>query len=160
MDKLHLVCVDENAEVTFNLLRDLAPLSKLMTLSQCNCAEDALKKIDEIDRQGDFLVLIISGLLSTADSSISLLEHIAEDTRFHLSKRILISDDTSKQVLINAINVAHVNRFYEYNWNAETLLKQATVLATKYIFAKGLDYEKYQTHLDSETILKRIRNSI
>ncbi|WP_413692783.1 hypothetical protein [Psychromonas sp. KJ10-2] len=44
MDKLHLVCVDDNTEITFNLLQTLSPLSNFMTLSQCNSADEALKK--------------------------------------------------------------------------------------------------------------------
>ena len=160
MDKLHLVCVDDNAEVTFNLLHDLAPLSKLMTLSQCNSADDALAKINEIDKQGDFLVLIVSGLTRCKESTELLLESIAEDIRFLHTKRILVTNDASKDVLINAINITHVNRFYELNWDADILLQQARVLVTKYIFAKGIDYEKYQTHLDSETILTRMRRSL
>jgi len=160
MDKLHLVCVDDDAEVTFNLLQALSPLTQFMTLSQCNSADEALKKMGEIDRQGDFLVLIVSGITHCQGSQVSLLESIAEDIRFVHTKRILIAGDTAKEVFINAINVAHVNRFYELNWDADTLLQQARVLVTKYIFAKGLDYEKYQAHLDYETILKRVRRSI
>ncbi|RBW46128.1 response regulator [Psychromonas sp. B3M02] len=160
MDKLHLVCVDDNTEITFNLLQTLSPLSNFMTLSQCNSGDEALKKMDEIDRQGDFLVLIVSGITQCASCDVPLLEQIAEDIRFIHTKRILISNDTSKEVFINAINIAHVNRFYEQDWDEEMLLKQVRVLVTKYIFAKGLEYEKYQAHLDSETILKRMRRTV
>lgn len=153
MDKLHLICVDKNTEVTFNLLHDLAPLTECLTLSQCHSVDDALTKLDTMDRQGDCVALIVSG-------STQLLELIAEDTRFEKTKRILIASSLSKDVLINAINVAHINRIYESSWNADILLQQARVLLTKYIFDMGLDYEKYQTQLDAETILKRMRKSI
>jgi len=160
MDKLNVICVDENAEITFKLLHDLAPLADWLTLAQCNSADDALNKLDNIDRQGDFVALIISGLTQFTSNSKQLLDVIAEDARFKHSKRILITSDTSKEVLINAINVAHVSRFYESNWDADILLQQVRVLTTKYIFAKGLDYEKYQAHLDSKTILKHMRRSV
>tara|TARA_R110001583_G_scaffold2536_8_gene18273 strand:- start:446 stop:931 length:486 start_codon:yes stop_codon:yes gene_type:complete len=160
MDKLHIICVDENAEITFKLLHDLSPLAEWLTLVQCNSADDALSKLDNIDRQGDFVALLISGLIQCTGDVKQLLDVVAEDVRFRHSKRILISSDTSKEVLINAINVAHVNRYYEPNWDADILLQQARVLVTQYIFAKGIDYEKYQAHLDSETILKRMRRSV
>ena len=160
MDKLHIICIDENVEVTFKLLHDLAPLAEWLALVQCNSADEALKKLDSIDRQGDFVALLISGLTQCTENAVQLLDVIAEDARFKHTKRILISSNTSKEVLINAINVAHVSRFYESNWDADILLQQARVLLTKYIFAKGLDYEKYQANLDSETILKRMRRNL
>ena len=160
MDKLHLVCVDENSEVTFKLLHDLAPLIKCLTFSQCHSADEAITKLDSIDRQGDLVAILVSGLTECTETSTQLLEVIAEDTRFDHTKRILIASDTSKEVLIKAINVAHINRFYESNWDAEILLHEARVLLTKYIFAKGLDYEQYQAQLDTETILKRMRKRL
>ena len=160
MDKLHVVCVNENAEIAFKLLHDLAPLSEWLTLSQCHSADEALEKVDNIDRQGDFLALLISGLTQCSNNSMQLLDEIAEDSRFRHTKRVLISSDTSKQVLINAINVSHISRFYEPTYEAGVLLQQARILLTKYIFAKGLDYEVYQAYLDSETILKRMRRSV
>ncbi len=160
MDKLHVVCVNENAEIAFKLLHDLAPLSEWLTLSQCHSADEALEKVDNIDRQGDFLALLISGLTQCSNHSMQLLDEIAEDSRFRHTKRVLISSNTSKQVLINAINVSHISRFYEPTYEAGVLLQQARILLTKYIFAKGLDYEEYQAYLDSETILKRMRRSV
>ena len=160
MDKLHLVCVDENNEVTFKLLHDLAPLIECLTVTQCHSADEAITKLDSIDRQGDLVAILVSGLTECTETSTQLLEVIAEDTRFDHTKRILIASDTSKEVLINAINVAHINRFYESNWDADILLQQARVLLTKYIFAKGLDYEQYQAQLDTETILKRMRKRL
>ncbi|WP_137297395.1 MULTISPECIES: response regulator [unclassified Psychromonas] len=160
MDKLHLVCVDEDSEVTFKLLHDLAPLTEFLTFTQCHSADEAITKLDSIDRQGDFVAILVSGLTECAECAKQLLDVIAEDTRFDHTKRILIANDTSKEVLINAINVAHINRFYELDWDAELLLQQVRVLLTKYIFAKGLDYEKYQSQLDSETILKRMRKRL
>lgn len=160
MDKLHLICIDENVETTFNMLHDLAPLAECLTLVQSNSADDALIKIDAIDRQGDFVALLVSGLVKLAENGNQFLDVIADDPRFEHTKRILIASDVSREELISAINVAHINRFYESAWDKEVLLKQARVLLTKYVFAKGLDYEKYQAHLDSETILKRLRKSI
>jgi two-component system chemotaxis response regulator CheY len=160
MDKLHIVCVDENVEITFNLLRDLASLAESFTLSQCNSAEDAITKLDAIDKEGDFVALVISGLLQCPDNPSQLLTMLAGDIRFWHSKKVLITDDISKELLFNAINVAHINRLYETKWDGELLLQQARILVTDYVFAKGLDYEQYQSHLDSETILKHMRRRI
>lgn len=160
MDKLHIICVDENVEMTFNLLHDLAPLAECFTLSQCNSADEALIKLDAIDKEGDFVALLISGLIQCPDNPAQLLAMLAGDIRFWHSKKILITDEMSKELLFNAINVAHINRLYETTWDGELLLQQARILVTEYVFAKGLDYEKYQAYLDSDTILKYVRSSI
>ena len=160
MDKLHIICVDENVEMTFNLLHDLAPLAECFALSQCNSADEAINKLDAIDKEGDFVALLISGLMQCPNNPEQLLTVLAGDSRFWHSKKVLITDDISKELLFNAINVAHINRLYETTWDGELLLQQARILVTDYVFAKGLDYEKYQAYLDSETILKHMRRRI
>ncbi|WP_153448301.1 response regulator [Vibrio algicola] len=159
MDKLHIVCVDENVEITFKLLHDLAPLSDLVTVHQYNSADKALSGIKELDKHGEFVAVVVSNIITCSESGAPLLEVIADDPDFRFTKRVLITDNPSKDVLSHAINVAHISRFYEFDWDAEVLLQQARSLVTKYVFAKGLDYHKYQALLDYETILKRMRRN-
>ncbi len=55
MEKLNVICVDDQREVLSAVLKDLAPLTQWLNVEDCESADEALDLMDELDAEGEFI---------------------------------------------------------------------------------------------------------
>ncbi len=156
MDKLNVICVDDKPDMVLALVHDLAELNDWVRFQSCYSAEDALQVMAKLDSQGFEIGLVISDQHMPGKNGVQLLESIAQDGRFRHTKTMMLSGNASKDILLDAINLAHVDRFYEKPWDKDVLLTHARELLTEYVFARGIDYMALQSKLDAGVILKHM----
>lgn len=53
MEKLNIICVDDQREVLSAVLQDLEPLSRWINIEDCESADEALELMDDLDAQGN-----------------------------------------------------------------------------------------------------------
>lgn len=53
MEKLNIICVDDQREVLSAVLQDLEPLSRWINIEDCESADEALDLMDDLDAQGE-----------------------------------------------------------------------------------------------------------
>lgn len=157
MEKLNLICVDDQREVLSAVLQDLEPLSTWLNIEDCESAAEALELMDDFDAEGEFVALIISDHVMPGKTGVELLTEISQDGRFSTTKKILLTGQATHQDTITAINLARIESYFEKPWNAEILRERARTLVTEFIFDQGLDYTDYQGNLDQNVVLARLR---
>ncbi|UGA55903.1 response regulator [Vibrio sp. VB16] len=157
MEKLNLICVDDQREVLSAVLQDLEPLSTWLNIEDCESAAEALELMDDFDAEGEFVALIISDHVMPGKTGVELLTEISQDGRFSTTKKILLTGQATHQDTITAINLARIESYFEKPWNAEVLRERARTLVTEFIFDQGLDYTDYQGNLDQNVVLARLR---
>ncbi|MUI53459.1 response regulator [Aliivibrio fischeri] len=157
MEKLNLICVDDQREVLSAVLQDLAPLKTWVNIEECESADEALDLLDELDGEGGYIALVISDHIMPGKNGVELLTDVSHDYRFLRTKKVLLTGQATHQDTITAINRARIESYIEKPWNASELLALATRLITEYIFDKGLEYTDYQEHLDQQVVLDRLR---
>ncbi|AAW85549.1 response regulator [Aliivibrio fischeri] len=157
MEKLNLICVDDQREVLSAVLQDLAPLKTWVNIEECESADEALDLLDELDSEGGYIALVISDHIMPGKNGVELLTDVSHDYRFLRTKKVLLTGQATHQDTITAINRARIESYIEKPWNASELLALATRLITEYIFDKGLEYTDYQEHLDQQVVLDRLR---
>ncbi|EHN70694.1 response regulator [Aliivibrio fischeri] len=157
MEKLNLICVDDQREVLSAVLQDLAPLKTWVNIEECESADEALDLLDELDSEGGYIALVISDHVMPGKNGVELLTDVSHDYRFLRTKKVLLTGQATHQDTITAINRARIESYIEKPWNASELLALATRLITEYIFDKGLEYTDYQEHLDQQVVLDRLR---
>jgi len=157
MEKLNLICVDDQREVLSAVLQDLAPLKSWVNIEECESADEALDLLDELDSEGGYIALVISDHVMPGKNGVELLTDVSHDYRFLRTKKVLLTGQATHQDTITAINRARIESYIEKPWNASELLALATRLITEYIFDKGLEYTDYQEHLDQQVVLGRLR---
>ncbi|MUL10127.1 response regulator [Aliivibrio fischeri] len=157
MEKLNLICVDDQREVLSAVLQDLAPLKSWVNIEECESADEALDLLDELDSEGGYIALVISDHIMPGKNGVELLTDVSHDYRFLRTKKVLLTGQATHQDTITAINRARIESYIEKPWNASELLALATRLITEYIFDKGLEYTDYQEHLDQQVVLDRLR---
>jgi two-component system chemotaxis response regulator CheY len=157
MEKLNLICVDDQREVLSAVLQDLAPLKIWINIEECESAGEALDLMDELDSEGGYIALVLSDHVMPGKSGVELLTEVSHDYRFLRTKKVLLTGQATHQDTITAINRARIESYIEKPWNADELRALVTRLVTEFVFDKGLEYTDYQEHLDQQVVLNRLR---
>lgn len=156
MDKLNIICVDDEREVLNAVLKDLSPLDAYFQVEGCESADEALALIDELDAAGEYVALLISDHVMPGKTGVELLTEVSQDVRFAQTKKVLLTGQATHQDTIAAINQARIESYFEKPWQAEALLARARSLVTEYLFDKGMDYEPWLDALDNSVIYRRL----
>ncbi len=156
MEKLNIICVDDQREVLSAVLQDLEPLNQWLNIEDCESAAEALELMDELDANGEYVALVISDHVMPEKTGVELLTEISADTRFLFTKKVLLTGQATHTDTINAINSAGINRYFEKPWTTVELIECVRTLVTEFIFDKGLDYTLWQSDLDQMVVLNRL----
>ncbi|GAK83800.1 putative chemotaxis protein CheY [Vibrio ponticus] len=157
MDKLNIICVDDQREVLSAVLHDLDPLTAWLNIEDCESADEVLSLMDELDAEGEFIAVLVSDHVMPGKTGVELLTEVSKDRRFMLTKKVLLTGQATHTDTIQAINTAGINQYFEKPWQADLLVESITRLATEYIFDAGLDYQQYHQYLDQLVVLERLR---
>ncbi|MCM2680246.1 response regulator [Echinimonas agarilytica] len=152
MEKINIICVDDQREVLSAVVRDLQPLSEWFTIEECESADECLSLMEELDEQGEHIALVISDHVMPGKSGVVMLSEIANDARYRHTRKILLTGLASHQDTIDAINGAGVDRYFEKTWNANELIVACKSLLTHYLLDAGLDYDAMIGVLDVQTL--------
>jgi len=157
MDKLNVICVDDQREVLSAVLHDLEPLSEWLNIEDCESADEVLALMDELDSEGECIAVLVSDHVMPGKTGVELLTEVSQDRRFSVTKKVLLTGQATHTDTIQAINSAGINQYFEKPWQAEVLVESITRLVTEYIFDAGLDYTAYHGFLDPQVVLERLR---
>ena len=157
MEKINIICVDDQQEVLDSVMRDLRSLSPLVRLEEASGTADCLRLAEQIDEQGDFVAVIISDQVMPGGSGTELLAKIAADSRFAKTRKVLLTGQATHADTINAINEGQVDNYVEKPWVPEKLLATVKRLLTLYILEQGIDYKPFMSILDNATLLSKLR---
>lgn len=91
MEKLNIICVDDQREVLSAVLQDLEPLSRWINIEDCESADEALELMDDLDAQGEWVAVVISDHVMPGKSGVELLSEISADPRFIHTKKVLLT---------------------------------------------------------------------
>jgi two-component system chemotaxis response regulator CheY len=157
MQKLKIVCVDDQREVLAALRKDLAQLQEACDIIDCESADEVIEVLDEIEAEDGQAALIISDHVMPGKSGVELLIEVRQDGRFPNTRKLLLTGMATHQDTINAINNANIDNYIEKPWTEDNLLKTTKILLTKYVFDSGLDYNSYMKVLDQDTLYQYLR---
>lgn len=157
MDKINIICVDDEREVLESVSRDLEYFSDLFNIEECESAFECLQLLDELDARQEYVGVIISDHVMPEKSGVELLTEVALDSRFLGTKKLLLTGLATQADTIKAINNAKIDNFLEKVWNPQELLQTVKELLTEFIVEQGLDYEDYIEKLDAPTLYRLIK---
>ncbi len=157
MDKLNLICVDDQRDVLSAVMKDLAPLADFCQLEECESAEECLALMDELDAAGDRVALVISDHIMPGGSGVELLKRIAGDPRFEATRKVLLTGQATHQDTIEAVNAVRIDHYFEKPWDAGELLSVSRRLLTEFVLAARLDYDAYAAQLDQARLYQALK---
>ena len=152
MEKINIICVDDQREVLDAVVRDLQPLTQWFNIEECESADECLDLLEELDEDGERIGLVISDHVMPGKSGVDMLSEIAADGRYRYTRKILLTGLASHQDTIDAINDAGVDRYFEKAWNPDELIAGCKALLTRYVLDSGIDYQSMLGALDVQVL--------
>ena len=158
MDKLTVICVDDQREVLNALPNDLSLFSEFIEIEACESGQEVLRLVEEIDNQGDHVALVISDQVMPEMTGVELLSNIHGDARFVNTKKLLLTGLATHADTIRAINEAGLDFYIAKPWSTLELHQKVKELLTAYLLENGMDYQEFRDIIDQEVLLKFMRN--
>ena len=158
MERLYLICVDDQREVLSAVVRDLDKLAHWINIEECESAAEAISLIDDLDAEGKQIALVVSDHIMPGKNGVDFLAELAADPRFYQMKKILLTGQASHKDTIDAVNRARIQHYLEKPWQPEPLLAICRKLLTEYLFDTGMDVTPYIEFADQAVLLERMRD--
>ncbi|WP_022942312.1 response regulator [Psychromonas hadalis] len=157
MEKINIICVDDEREVLDSVVRDLDYFSDVFNIEECESAIECLELLEELDANQEHVALLISDHVMPEKSGVELLTEVELDPRFLGTKKLLLTGLATQADTIKAINNAKLDNFLEKVWDPDELLQTVKELVTEYIVERGLDYQDYIDKLDAPTLYRLLK---
>ena len=157
MEKINIICVDDEREVLNAISHDLQCFSPLFHIEECESAEECLELMEELDAEQQYVALIISDHVMPGKSGVELLSEIEHDERFLGTKKLLLTGLATQADTIRAINNSKLDNFFEKVWDVKELVQTVRELLTVFIVEKGINYEAYIESLDAPTLYRLLK---
>ncbi len=154
MEKIHIICVDDQPEVLESVTRDLRPLTPYVRLDEAGGAEECCGLMEQIDEDGGHVALVISDHVMPGTTGVELLRTVANDRRFAHTRKLLLTGLATHADTIEAINDGHIDYYAEKPWQSEKLLSIVKRLLTLYALDVDLDTTALMPVLDQQTLTK------
>lgn len=159
MNKLYIVCIDDQPEVLTALEQDLSYFEKQLNIEVCDSGKEALEVIEEIDEKGDHLAILISDQVMPSMTGVHVLQEVEADGRFDQTQKVLLTGLATHQDTIQAINTGGLDYYIEKPWSKEVLIDKLKQALTQFIIKMGIDYQLYLNILDQSTLYQSLRKS-
>ena len=158
MEKINIICVDDEHDVLDSLCRDLAFFSDLFTIEKCESALECLALLEDIYIEKKPLALVISDHVMPGKTGGELLTEIEMDSRFIGTKKLLLTDLVTEPNVVQASNQEKLDYFLEKACNLATLLLTVKELVTEFIIEQDIEYKGYIEKLDAKTLERLLKN--
>ena len=157
MEKINIICVDDEREVLESVVRDLEYLNEIVNIEECESAMECLELLEDLDANQEYVAVLISDHVMPEKTGVELLTEVALDTRFLGTKKLLLTGLATQADTIRAINNAKLDNFLEKVWDPDELLQTVKELLTEFIVERGIEYESYIEKLDAPTLYRLLK---
>lgn len=157
MEKLYIICVDDQREVLHNINRDLRVFGSWTVVEECESAMEAGELLEELSANGVPVAVVICDHIMPETSGVEFLSRLTKKNYPPHLKKILLTGQASHHDTIEAINSAHIDYYIEKPWKSETLQNVCRRLLTEYLFDTGRYTNEFRTVVDSQVVLERMR---
>lgn len=157
MEKLYIICVDDQREVVNSVVRDVSVFGDWAVVEECESAEEADALINELHLDGKPVALIVCDHIMPGQNGVDFLARLARDKRFPYLKKILLTGQATQKDTIDAINSAKIDNYFEKPWQPGPLQATCRQLLSEYLFDTGLYSRKYQAYVDPAVLAERFR---
>lgn len=157
MEKLYIVCVDDQRDVLHNVVRDLRIFSDWTEIEECESAAEAQELLDELAAEGQPVALVVCDHIMPGTSGVDFLAELADAGSLPHLKKILLTGQATHKDAIDAINRARIDFYLEKPWQSAKLQEVCRRLLTEFLFETGRYTDRYRAFADPQVLLARLR---
>ncbi len=157
MDKICILCVDDEPDVLRAVARDLAEMEEGFPVETAASAEEAKGLIGEILKRGDRLGLVFCDHVMPGQNGVDLLIELRGWPGLQGTRLVLFTGQAGHEDTVEAINRAGITRYVAKPWERELLVRVARDELTSYLIESGRDPLPLMRYLDQERLVEYVR---
>ncbi len=152
MEKLQIICIDDQREVLAAVKKDLEIFQDYCELTTCEAADEAEEVIQELKNEQKPLALIICDHIMPSENGIDFIIRLNQTGQLKGTQKMLLTGLATHQETIKAINEAEVDYYIEKPWVQSDFQKAVKKLLTRYIVQNELNQDEFKPILDEESL--------
>ncbi len=156
MNKLMVLCVEDEAEVREAIMRDLDPFKSIIQLEAADNSEDALAVLNECKADGIAAALVLCDHLMPGLRGVDFLIQLQADPRYAATRKVLITGQAGLEDTVRAVNEARLHHYIAKPWDPEQLAQVVRDQLTEYVLETQSDLMPYVSSLDGPRLLEKI----
>ena len=158
MNRLTILCIDDEPEVRDALMRDLAPFKGICRIEEAEDAEDARLVAQECVKAGDPIGLILCDHLMPGVLGADLLVEFKSDPELAAARKVLVTGQAGLEDTIKAVNDADLDHYVAKPWTPENLHKVVRKYLSDYAIDEVEDLLPLVSVLDGARLLEAQRD--
>ncbi len=159
MNRIYIVCIDDEPEILESLQRDLAPFEDVFPTEYASSAEEAQSLIENLLSQGDEVGLIICDHMMPGQLGVDFLIDLNADKQTARIRKTLITGQAGLDATVNAVNKASLKHYLAKPWTKEALAAMVKHQLAEYLLETKHDPLPYYSTLQDKRLLETIRDN-
>ncbi|HMO52058.1 MAG TPA: response regulator [Kiritimatiellia bacterium] len=156
MNRIVILCVEDEAEVREAILRDLAPFKPQMRVEAAEDVDDARAVLRECAQDDDPVGLVLCDHLMPGVRGVDFLIELMKDPAYEATRKVLLTGQAGLEDTIRAVNEARLHHYIAKPWRAEELLQVVRNQLTEYVLSTQEDLMPFIAQLDGPRLLEAI----
>ena len=152
MNRVYILCVDDEPEVLEAIERDLREFEDRFPIETAESAREAREVIARLEADGDRLGAIVCDHLMPEETGVSLLVSLVRDGFAKFTRRILLTGQAGQEDTIEALNRGGLDYYLAKPWSGDEFRAVLRDQLTTYVLDAGLDPLPFLASLDAERL--------
>lgn len=157
MNKIYILCIEDEPEVLEAVIRDLAPFEDKFPIEPVSSAGEGRRVVEEVILKRGKVGLVVCDHILPGEDGVSFLVGLQQDERTASSRKVLLTAQAGLQDTIEAVNKANLNHYIAKPWKADELQAIVKRELTEFVLAEETDLYPYMTILDADRLADKIR---
>lgn len=156
MNRLVILCIEDEDEVRDAVMRDLEVFEPSFLVEMADDADDARQVVTEVAEAGDAIALVIADHRLPGMQGTDFLIELHSQPATASARKVLLTGQAGHEDTIRAINEASLDHYISKPWTREELHAVVRDQLTTYVVDNVADLLPYMAVLDAPRLLERI----
>lgn len=156
MSKYLILCVDDEREVLDSVVQDLDEFEEHFSLEAAESVQEAKQIIEDAERDGIKLALILCDHIMPEQTGISFLIELNEQASTQATRKLLLTGQAGLEDTVEAINHSSLHFYIAKPWRGEELRNVIKEQLTQYMIENEPELMPWASVLNTEKIFEEM----
>ena len=157
MNRVTILCVEDEPEVRDALVRDLDPFAAAFRIEATEDADDARQVAQECLDDGDSIGLVLCDHLLPGTVGVDLLIELKANAATASARKVLVTGQAGLEDTVRAVNQADLDHYIAKPWTPQELHTVVRQQLTEYVIDEVDDVLPYVSVLDGPRLLEALK---
>ncbi|KHA61394.1 chemotaxis protein CheY [Vibrio variabilis] len=156
MSKYLILCVDDEREVLDSVVQDLDEFEEHFSLEAAESVQEAKQIIEDAERDGIKLALILCDHIMPEQTGISFLIELNEQPSTQATRKLLLTGQAGLEDTVEAINHSSLHFYIAKPWRGDELRTVIKEQLTQYMIENEPELMPWAPILNTEKIFEEM----